>query len=199
MAELVYSKSKAGGIKRLTDLAIMEMKMINSDRIDLKKEDYLKQLIKLSSNKTVEVQTLTSGLQFFLILGGAEGFLTSGYKDLDASRIEAHGAGGGTSTIAVDDTCLLAVFDHLGKLVSSAVLRRPLVVKIPPVNWTDEDATAVVAAWDKSKVGMYHNQNFKVKYYGLWVDDSNTTTQVGKRWWIFTKKSRQTAAFSSGT
>ncbi len=173
MTDLVYSKSTAGGVKRVIDLGIMGMRVSNSDRIDLKKEDYLKDLIRVSSNNTIEVQKLSSGLQFFFIIGGAEGFLDKSYETVDASRIEAHGTNthGATTTIAVDDTCLLAVFDHLGTFVSSAVLRRPLIVKSPPVNWEESDATAVVAAWDKAKVGIYRNENFEVKYYGIWVND----------------------------
>ena len=171
MANLVYSKSKAGGVKRLLDLAIMEMDVRNSDRIDFKDEDYLKKLIELASRKTISVQTLASGLQFFFILGGAEGFLSSGYAGIDASRVGDTGTAtsGVKSKVIIDDTCLLAVFDHLGKLLSSALLRRPLVM---PPRWAEDDAIAVVAAWDQSKVGIYYNQAFEVKYYGIWVDDS---------------------------
>lgn len=183
MTDLVYSKSTAGGVKRVIDLGIMGMRVSNSDRIDLKKEDYLKNLIRVSSNNTIEVQKLSSGLQFFFIIGGAEGFLDKSYETVDASRIEAHGTNthGATTTIAVDDTCLLAVFDHLGTFVSSAVLRRPLIVKSPPVNWEESDATAVVAAWDKAKVGIYRNENFEVKYYGIWVNDSKHYYTSGQK------------------
>jgi hypothetical protein len=162
--------------------------MMNLGRIDFKKEDYLKKLIKMASRGMIEVQALTSGLQFFLILGGAEGFLSSAYAGIDASRIEDHGevTGGAKSTTVIDDTCLLAVFDHLGALLSSALLRRPLVVKVTPKppkwhDWTEDDAIAVVAAWDRSKVGVYYNHNFEVKYYGLWVDDSKHYYTSGQK------------------
>jgi hypothetical protein len=49
MAGLIYSKSSAGQVKRMFDLSIMEMNMTNRDRIDFRKEDYLKKLIKMAS------------------------------------------------------------------------------------------------------------------------------------------------------
>ena len=177
-----YSKSPAASVKRTYDLKIMDSDVRNSDRVDFRKGDYIKQLIKLMSHNRVEVKALTHGLQFFFLMGGAEGFLDSAtFSGVDASRVVSGGSttsGGDGTTMVLDNTNLLAAFDRHGNFVSSALLIRPLSITIPPPpppgfhGWSEDAATKVLAAWDNCKVNLYHNANFEVKYYGLQVDDS---------------------------
>jgi hypothetical protein len=114
------------------------------------------------------------GLQFFIIKGGGEGFLNPFYTGKDASRVPS---GGGVTTsgqpgtaMVFDDNDLLAVFDQKGKLISSALLRRPLSITHPNI-WTEHTANRVYNAWDGRHVSLYHNKNFDIAYYGLMVDD----------------------------
>ena len=177
-----YSKSPAASVKRTYDVQIMEFDARNSARVDFRKGDYIKQLIKLMSRDTVEVKALTRGLQFFFLKGGAEGFLDSAtFSGVDASRVESAGSttsGGDGTKMVFDMTNLLAAFDAHGNFVSSALLVRPLSITVPPPpppgfnGWSEDSATKVLAAWDNCKVNLYHNANFEVKYYGLQVDDS---------------------------
>ena len=101
-----YSKSPAASVKRTYDVQIMEFDARNSARVDFRKGDYIKQLIKLMSRDTVEVKALTRGLQFFFLKGGAEGFLDSAtFSGVDASRVESAGSttSGGDGTKMVFD------------------------------------------------------------------------------------------------
>ena len=184
-----YSKSPAASVKKTYDLQIMENDVRNSARVDFQKGDYIKQLIKLMSRGTVEVKTLTRGLQFFFLTGGAEGFLDSAtFSSIDASRIVSGGSttsGGSGITMVFDMTNLLAAFDAHGDFVSSAPLIRPLSIKVPPPpppgfhGWSEEAATNVLAAWNNCPVNLYHNTNYKVKYYGLQIDDSKNYYSSG--------------------
>ena len=184
-----YSKSPAASVKRPYDLQIMDNDVRNSARVDFQKGDYIKQLIKLMSRGTVEVKTLTRGLQFFFLQGGSEGFLDSAtFSSIDASRIVSGGSttsGGSGVTMVFDMTNLLAAFDGHGDFVSSAPLIRPLSIKVPPPpppgfhGWSEEAATNVLAAWNNCPVNLDHNTNYKVKYYGLQVDDSKNYYSSG--------------------
>jgi hypothetical protein len=174
----VYSKSPEAGRKRVIDLEIMGLNFIRKASVGIDKEDYLKQLIDMASNGMVEVSDHTARLQFFIIKGEAEGFLDQAtYDGMDASRFIEGGkvttAGTPDTEMTFDDTCLLAVFNRLGGLIGAALLRRPIIVKTPddPGKWTERTANAVFDAWDKSPVGVYHNRNFEVEYFGLWIDD----------------------------
>ena len=75
------------------------------------------------------VSSSAKGLQFFIVKGGAEGFLEAHYAGKDASRVVVGGAvttdGKPGTTMIFDDNDLIAVFDKKGTLVSSALLRRP--------------------------------------------------------------------------
>jgi hypothetical protein len=176
-----YSKSPAASIKRTYDVQIMDFDARNKDRVDFRKGDYIKQLIKLMSRNTVEVKALTHGLQFFFLMGGAEGFLDSGkFSGIDASREDSGGSttsGGDGTRMVLDNTNLLAAFDGHGNFVSSALLIRPLSITVPPPpppdfhGWSEESATKVLPAWDNCPVNLYHNVNYEVKYFGLQVDD----------------------------
>jgi hypothetical protein len=173
----VYSKSPEAGRKRVIDFEIMGRNVIRKASVDITKEDYLKQLIDMASNGMVTVSDHTDKLQFFIIKGGAEGFLDSSHDGVDASRMVerdmATTDGTPGTEMTLDDTCLLAVFNRLGGLIGAALLIRPIIVITPddPTKWTEPTAEAVFDAWDKSPVGLYHNRNFEVEYFGLWIDD----------------------------
>jgi len=164
---------------------------MNSARVDFHKGDYIKQLMKLMSRGTVEVKSLTAGLQFFYIKGGAEGFLDGAtFADVDASRVVEGGSttSSGTGiTMVFDMTNLLAVFDQRGNFVNSALLGRPLSITVPPPRprgfngWSEEAANKPVAAWDNCKVNLYHNTNpnYAVHYFGLQVDDTQNYYKGG--------------------
>jgi hypothetical protein len=172
----VYSDSPEASRKRSVDLRITGGDVAKEDKIDMDSEDYLKQLIKLSSKDNIEVSDKARKLQFFIIKGGAEGFLLPWYKHRDASNRTTGGSttsGGSGTSMRFSDTDLLAVFDGRGKLVSSALLRRPIEIKTTddPHKWTEGTADKVYDAWDDSPVSMYRNENYDIHYYGLRVDD----------------------------
>ena len=182
-ATMVYSKSPEASAKHIIDFGIMNNTMANYDLLDFEREDYLKSLIEAGSKGVVKVSNLTNGLQFFIIKGGAEGFLDRSYDGQDASHFLVSGgvttSGQPGTDMIFDDTCLLAVFDHLGNRINSAMLRRPISITNPNI-WTEHTADAVFAAWDHRPVSLYHNTNFDVKYFGLEVDDSQGYYSSGK-------------------
>jgi hypothetical protein len=204
-----YSKSPAASVKRPYDLQIMDNDVRNSARVDFQKGDYIKQLIKLMSRGTVEVKTLTRGLQFFFLKGGSEGFLDSAtFSSIDASRIVSGGSttsGGSGITMVFDMTSLLAAFDGHGDVVSSAPLVRPLSIKVPPPpppgfhGWSEEAATNVLAAWNNCPVNLYFNHNYNVKYTAFRSTTAKITTAAGRSGSTFTSRNRRTVASSSST
>lgn len=174
-ATMVYSKSPESSPKRIIDLGIMNNTMANYDLLDFERDDYLKALIEAASKGTIKVSNLTSRIQFFIIKGGAEGFLDKSYDGQDASHLLISGgvttSGKPGTDMIFDDTCLLAVFDRTGNRINSAMLRRPISITNPNI-WTEHTADAVFTAWNKQSVSLYHNANFDVKYFGIQVDDS---------------------------
>ena len=172
----VYSDSPEASRKRSVDLQITGGDVAQEDKIDMNSEGYLKQLIKLSSKGKIEVSDKARKLQFFIIKGGAEGFLLPWYKNRNAGNRVTGGSttsGGSGTSMRFSDTDLLVVFDGQGKLVSSALLRRPIEIKTSkePHKWTEGTATKVYDAWDGSPVSIYRNENYDIQYYGLRVDD----------------------------
>jgi len=175
-ASHVYSSSPAAPKKRMVDLQITGGDAAKEDKIDMHSENYLKQLIKLSSKGKIEVSDKARKLQFFIIKGGAEGFLDSSYRNTDANnQVESAGVtttGAPGTSMRFSDTDLLAVFDTDGTLVSSALLRRPMWIHHPRI-WSENAANKVYAAWDGAPVSIYHNRNrhWDIHYYGLWMND----------------------------
>jgi hypothetical protein len=129
-----YSKAPEASAKRLIDLEIMEHGFANSDRIDMSSEDYLKELIKRASHGKFSVNGGTQGIEFFIIRGGGEGFLDPEYRDKDANRDirfdESTTAGEAGSTFIFDCNDLIAAFNRKGKLISSALLERPISISL---------------------------------------------------------------------
>ena len=104
-------------------------------------------------------------------------------RDKDANRdIRFYGsttAGETGSTFTFDCNDLIAAFDKKGKLISSALLERPISISLSddPIFWRESTANQVYDAWDGQWVSLYQNTYFfykynGVKYYGLWVNDS---------------------------
>jgi hypothetical protein len=171
-----YSKAPEAAKKKAIDGKI-------GGTIDMNDEGYLKALIKEASGGAVTVGDKAKGLQFFIVKGGAEGFLDASYAGIDASRIVQKHDTTASSAIDMifDDNDLLAVFDGGGKLVSSALLSRPSYVAPSPGQSGLREITAETTynAWDKGTVHLYRNQQFQVKYYGLWIDDSLGNYRTG--------------------
>jgi len=185
-----YSKAPEASAKRVIDLEIMEHDFANADRIDMSSEAYLKELIKRVSNGKFNVKGGSQGIEFFIIRGGGEGFLDAKYADKNANRdVRYYGsttAGETGSVFTFDCNDLIVAFDTKGKLISSALLERPISISLPddPVFWRESTANAVYDAWDGQWVSLYQNLYFflkynGVKYYGLWVNDSGNFYSSG--------------------
>ena len=179
MRSHVYSTAPEADPKLRIDQALMGGDFANRDRIDMDDEDYLTQLIYLATGGRRVVRMGVKGLQFYMITGGGEGFLPKRYKGKDASR---HHVGDGATTsnssgvtMVFDNNDLLAVFDSEGKLIGSALLKRPISIVDPsekdPHVWTEGTANLVYDAWDGQPVTLYHNKNVDIEYFGLMIND----------------------------
>jgi hypothetical protein len=173
----VYSDAPEASWKFRIDQGIMGGDFSKADMIDMHDESYLSQLIEQASVGTTKVSTNAKGLQFFIINGGAEGFLDPSYRGQDASHLlETFATTSGlTGTMIFDDNDLLAVFDKQGRLINSALLRRPfsIVTSKEPHKLTADTANRVYDAWDGQPVNLYFNDFVPgwIKYFGLWVRD----------------------------
>jgi hypothetical protein len=178
-----YSKAPEASAKRMIDVQIMGNDFANGPKIDMKSEPYLKELIKRASNGKFSVIGGSSGIQFFIIKGGGEGFLYPWLADHNADRVvrsdkaTTSGEIGYRSIFDYND--LIVAFDKTGKLINSALLERPISISTPrkPTLWTEATSTAVYGAWDGQWVSLYQNTYFfrvynGIKYYGLWVNDT---------------------------
>lgn len=172
----IYSTAAASAAKRALDLQLLTENNASYIRID--NESYLRDLIRYGSKGKIEVRDKAKGLQFFIIRGGAEGFLWRDLAGQDASR---YSVGGGATTTGeagnvtvFDLNDLLVVCDGKGKFINSCLLARPISIATAkrPKFWTERTAEKVYAAWDNRPVSIYRNTNFDIKYYGLWIDDS---------------------------
>jgi hypothetical protein len=161
-----YSDSNTGRWKQSLDAEIAKTGVA----VDEHNEAYLKQLVLLCTDYSSPVSDRASTLQFYIIDGGAEGFLDSGYAHADASKVT--GRYSGTGWIIFDNNDLMVAFAKDGKLISSSLLRRPVSITYPGVSWTEATANNVYKAWDNRPVNLYYNTNFTVSYYGLAIDDS---------------------------
>jgi hypothetical protein len=174
-----YSKSDTALWKRQLDAEIAKKHVT----ADAKNSDYLKMLIFFCTNGASPVSASAAGLQFYMINGGAEGFLDSSYTSLNASRVTESYGQNGRWQITYDDNDLLIAFDKSGKLINSSLLRRPLSITDPSVNWTEDSANKVYDAWDNCPVIIYRNTTFTVAYYGLMIKDKlgyYNGTAIGK-------------------
>ncbi len=169
----VYSLAKEAGRKRAIDLEILGKDYARSGEIRLDNAAYLKQLIDIASNGRRKVQTAATGLQFYVVKGGAEGLLPEAYRNSDANLhttpwVDTNGVPGSTD---FDENDLLVVFATDGSLVGAARLRRATRVAR---HMSQETATAIFAAWDRKPVLIYRNTNPRpgwIPYLGLGVSD----------------------------
>lgn len=173
----VYSSGPRAAAKRDLDRRIMNGDYGEGRFVRLDRAGYLSDLIRYASNGRIEVKEHARGLQFFIVRGGAEGFLWDDLAGIDASAYRVGGGSttsGATSSTVFDLTDLLIVFDARAKLIGAAPLARPTSISTPknPLFWTKATAEKVYAAWDNRPVSIYYNDHFRVKYYGLMVDDS---------------------------
>jgi len=173
----IYSKSGYAARKKAIDQTLHSL----GRPLDYEDETYIKGLMAHTSGKSPFIRPNAKGLQFFIIRGGAEGFLRPWLGSIDASReTEADGATTSTSDgvrMLFDNVDLMVVFDKQGALLAAAPLRRPLSIEITKGTkvrhiWTEGTANRVYGAWDGRPVTMYYNRYFDVAYYGLMVDDS---------------------------
>lgn len=137
----------------------------NGGVVDADNESYLKALI---SRGKQTVSDRAAGIQFFIIRGGSGG---PSRVVMGGGSTTAGQPGSGATMMVFDESDLLAAFDAKGKLISSASLSRPLLIRNPDI-WTEKTADKVYGAWNGRPVSIYYNKNFDVKYYGLTVDDS---------------------------
>ena len=166
----VYSTAHEATTKRQIDLQIIGGDYARGGEISLTSPRYLKRLIELASNGKTSVGT-ASAMQFFIVKGGAEGFLPAFLRGQDASSVvESDGSTtqGAGSTFHFDHNDLLVVFDSLGLLVGAARLERPTFIT---GIWSRKTADKVYAAWDGKTVFIYRNTSFDIPYVGLGVDD----------------------------
>lgn len=180
---VVYSAAAEAGKKRTIDEKIVKGGSGSPGLAEWNPETYLKELIRIASNGKREVRPTSTGLQFFMIKGGAEGFLPAEYRGKDASRVVIGGgvttSGAAGTVMTFDNNDLIAVFDKRGQLLSAALLSRPLSITNPNI-WTEHTANKIYDAWDGQSVSLYHNRNFDIKYYGLMIWDKLGWYSSGK-------------------
>lgn len=171
-ADHVYSLAPEAARKRDIDLEIIGDDYSRSAEIDIRSEKYLKELIRLGSDNKQAVSSNTKKMQFFIIRGGAEGFMHASFAKLDAGRIVRPGEttnGKKSSEFKWDMNDLLAVFDPKGKLIRAAFLQRP--ISISGV-WRESTSTDIYNTWHNRTISIYRNTRFTVPYLGLVVDDN---------------------------
>jgi len=166
----VYSLAAEAARKRDIDLQIIGDDYSRSGEISLDNEHYLKELIRLGSGGVQTVSDRAKKIQFFIVRGGAEGFLPANMAKKEAGDVVLRGSTtrGTSPTFRFDNNDLLAVFDPRGKRIGAALLQRP---KSITGIWREETSTAIYNAWHNKGVSIYRNSNFDVVYLGLVIDD----------------------------
>lgn len=171
-SEHVYSLAPEAVKKRAIDLQIIGGDYNRGGVISIDNEQYLKRLIELGSGGKQRVGSDRHGrLQFYIIRGGAEGFLPPKMAGENAGNIIEGGSttsGGQGLTFRFDKNDLLTVFDKKGNLVSSALLERPLSIT---GIWRQQTADAVYNAWANKEVFIRKNTSFEIPYLGLGIID----------------------------
>ena len=166
-----YSLAPEARRKRAIDLEIIGGDYGKSGDIRIDNEGYLKKLIAIASDGKQKVSTNAGALQFFIVQGGAEGFLPDDLRKIDARNNVTHwpDTGGKTGETDFDENDLLAVFANDGQLVGSARLSRPTYVQ---GRISRKTANRVYEAWGGKTVFIYSNKTPGwIPYLGLAVDD----------------------------
>jgi hypothetical protein len=168
-----YSLAPEARRKRAIDLEVIGGDYNKSGEVRIDNESYLKKLIDIASGGRQKVLSSPKGrdLQFFIVRGGAEGFLPDALRKTDARKNTTYWAStdGKAGQTDFDENDLLAVFDAGGALISSARLRRPTFVK---GRISSSTANKVYDAWAGKNVFLYRNTHPGwIPYLGLSVDD----------------------------
>lgn len=172
----IYSMAPEAKRKLQYDMQVAGRDYAHMNEVSLDNERYLKGLIRFASRGKPVVRSDATGLQFFIIEGGGEGFLLSPImRSLDANDY----AGRGTTTsgrkemIHWEQNNILMAFKADGNLIYAALLNRPLAVPGKD-GISRESAELVWQSWDDRSVFIYRNQNIErgwIPYLGLGVDD----------------------------
>jgi hypothetical protein len=181
----VYSLAPEAARKRDIDLQIIGDDYGRSAEISLDNERYLKELIRLGSGGKQTVSTRAGKIQFFIVRGGAEGFLPAHLAKKDAGDFLGPRSSPSARQFRWDHNDLLAVFDARGKLIRAARLQRPISIT---GKWREETSTKIYNAWHNKGVSIYRNTNPGwVPYLGLTVDEGKK--DLG---WVDIHKQEQT-------
>ena len=186
-----YSTAPEARRKRAIDLQIIGGDYTKSGVVSLDNEGYLKELIQIASGGKSTVQSKARDMQFFIVRGGAEGFLPDLLRADDArnhktSWTTTDGTSGETDFNEHD---LLAVFDADGKLISAARLSRPTYVQSRISRGT---AARVYDAWNGKRVFIYRNATPGwVPYVGLALDDGFRDGSANKGGKVFIDMHKQ--------
>lgn len=189
-----YSLAPEARRKRAIDLQIIGGDYSRSAEIRIDNGDYLKKLIEIGSSGKQKVLPSSRDLQFFIVRGGAEGFLPPDLRTVDANNNVTHwpSTDGKQGQTDFDENDLLAVFDSSGGLISSARLRRPTFVE---TRLRRQTAARVYDSWDGKTVFIYRNaQPGWIPYLGLALDDGfrDGSANEGQRVLIDLHKEEQT-------
>jgi hypothetical protein len=189
-----YSLAPEARRKRAIDLEIIGNDYARSGDVRIDNEDYLKKLIEIGSDRKQKVLSNARDLQFFIVRGGAEGFLPDALRNIDARKNVTHwpSTNGKLGETDFDENDLLAVFDASGALIASARLRRPTYVQ---GRISSSTAARVYDAWAGKKVFIYRNATPGwIPYLGLAVDDGfrDGSANKGNRVSIDLHKEEQT-------
>lgn len=182
----IYSMAPEAARKRDIDLQIIGDDYKRSGEITITSEAYLKELIRLGSRGKQSVSTAAKKIQFFIIRGGAEGFMHSDFATKNAGRHSSEGEGTNKKKTKnlYDYNDLMAVFEPGGKLIRAAFLIRPLRI---PNRWTEGTANEIYDAWHNKEVSIYRNTHFAVPYVGLVVAEGKK-----HKGWVDIHKEEQT-------
>jgi hypothetical protein len=192
-----YSLAPEARRKRAIDLQIIGNDYAKGDQIRIDNESYLKQLIEIGSGGARKVRSDggKGRLQFFIVRGGAEGFLPDPLRKIDARDNVTHwrDTDGHLGTTKFDENDLIAVFDAGGSLVGAARLRRPTFVE---TRISADTTRRVYDAWANKTVYVYRNDRRPdwVPYLGLALDDGfrDGTANAGEHVYIDIHKEEAT-------
>lgn len=189
-----YSLAPEARRKRAIDLEIIGGDYSKTGDVRIDNEDYLKKLIEIGSNGKQKVDSKGRDLQFFIVRGGAEGFLPDGLRKIDANKNVTHwqSTNGKLGETDFDENDLLAVFDDGGALIGAARLRRPTYVED---HISRSTTTKVYDSWAGKRVFIYFNETPGwIPYLGLGLDDGfrDGSANEGKKVAIDLHKEEQT-------
>lgn len=164
-----------GGYYSISLIAVAKKKIDDSMKskgidINISDEKYLKALIKEIGHDEVKPNGSVNQLQFYIIIGGGEGFLASEFESVDAGKAKYIGRNWDEAYFDWHD--LLVVFNGAGNLIDASLLTRPILLKSstkPKYNLSEATANKVYNSWDNKTVMIIYNSTYD--YIGLGVKD----------------------------